>query len=370
MKKEFILTLFVLGISLLFGILVTAILSWIVQENPLEVIGILFRGSVGNWYNVGYSLFNATPLIFTGLSVSWAFRSGLFNIGAEGQMVIGSVAMFLVGHYFGNFPFATITMPWLFMAIMLLSASLAGGVWGAFAGAIKAYRGAHEVLCTILLNFIAYAILAYVVVDFMRDPSSQAPESLRLNSAFALSSLNWIATGTMANTALYLGIVLSAVFSFFLWKTTLGMRQRFIGDSPQTAKYIGINVRKQIVLSMFIAGALAGPAAASALLHGGLRLKEGLSHGAGFIGIAVALMGRTSALGVVLSSLFLGALQQGSLALDIETNSISRDMTVVIQAVLIIALACDKVWRAWGERLFFSKKVHVEEKEKVEEKAK
>jgi simple sugar transport system permease protein len=268
-------------------------------------------------------------------------------------MVMGSVAMFLVGHYLGDNSWAT-SLPWFFIALMLLAASIAGGIWGAIAGGIKAYRGAHEVLSTILLNFIAYAILAYVVVDFMRDPTSQAPESLRLNSALGLNSLNWIAAGSMANTALYLAFALCAIFSFVLWKTTLGMRQRFIGDSPQTAKYIGLTVPKQIVLSMFIAGALAGPAAGAALLHGSLRLKEGLAHGAGFIGIAVALMGRTSAMGVILSALFLGALQQGSLALDIETTSISRDMTVVIQAVLIISLACDKVWRGLAEKLFFS----------------
>lgn len=354
-KKEILLVLWVLGVSLLLGILATALLSWMVQENPWEVLGILFHGSVGNWYNIGYALFNATPLIFTGLSVSWAFRSGLFNIGAEGQMIVGNIAAFLVAHYLGNFSLAS-SFPFFFLLIIFLSASAAGGAWGALAGAIKAYRGAHEVLTTILLNFVAYALLAYVVVDLMRDPTSQGPETLRLSNAFTLSSLNWIATGSMANTALYLALLTSALFSFLLWKTTLGMRQRFIGDSPETAKYIGISVPKQMVLSMFIAGALAGPAATTALLTGSLRLKEGLAHGAGFIGIAVALMGRTSALGVVLSALFLGALQQGSLALDIETESISRDMTVVIQAVLIISLACDKVWRAWAERLFFSRK--------------
>jgi ABC-type uncharacterized transport system permease subunit len=353
-NKEIFLTLWVLGISLFLGLAATAILSWIVQESPWEVLSILFRGAVGNWYNVGYSLFNATPLIFTGLSVSWAFRSGLFNIGAEGQMVMGSVAMFLVGHAFQGGEFVN-AAPWLVLFIMFLSAMLTGGLWGAIAGYIKAYRGAHEVLSTILLNFISYALLAYVVIGVMRDPTSQAPESLKLPVALGLSSLNWITPGAMVNTAFYWAILFCGIYSFLLWKTTLGSNQRFIGDSPQTANYIGLSVPKQIILSMFIAGCFAALAASPALLQGSLRLKEGLTHGAGFIGIAVALMGRTSALGVFLSALFLGALQQGSLALDIETESISRDMTVVIQAVLIMALACDKVWRGLAEKWFFKK---------------
>jgi len=353
-KKELFLNLWVLLVSLILGLMATSLLSWIVQENPLNVLGILFRGAFGNWYNVGYSLFNATPLIFTGLSVSWAFRSGLFNIGAEGQMVMGSVAMFLVGHYFlGSSLLAHAS--WLILFMMLLASILMGGIWGAIAGSIKAYRGAHEVLSTILLNFISYSLLAYVVVELMRDPTSQAPESLRLPGELRLQSLDWITPGAMANTSLYWSLFAAALFSFILWRTTLGSTQRFVGDSPQTAKYIGVSVSKQIVLSMFISGCFAGLAASPALLQGSLRLKEGLTHGAGFIGIAVALMGRTSAVGVVISALFLGALQQGSLALDIETDSISRDMTVVIQAVLIMALACDKVWRKIAEKLFFNR---------------
>lgn len=327
-----IFTLFSLAVGLLAG----SAVALFVGENPLRVIEILVVGAFGSWTSVGDTLFNATPLIFTGLSVAWALQAGLFNIGAEGQMAFGGWAMLLTGIALQNFS------PPIALTGAICAGFLFGGLWGAAAGWIRAYRGTHEVLATILLNFISYGFVAFQIVHVLRDKSSQAPETVALPRAMALPLLSGLGGMSSLNLSFVIGILVSIVAGITIKYTKFGFRQRMVGGAPLVAKEAGANVQRHIVLAMFMAGGFAGIAGMNEILHYSLRLKEGFTAGAGFIGIAVALMGRKSALGIVLSAILFGSLQKGSLSLDIETEKISRDITLVIQAGIILAIVSEK----------------------------
>jgi general nucleoside transport system permease protein len=319
-------------IGLTAGFLIAGLLVGILGEDPIFVFQILLNGAFGSLNNLAYSLYYATPLILTGLAVSWAFQSGLFNIGAEGQMAVGGLAMVTIGLVFQN-------LPWpLSILFALFAAFLAGGFWGAIAGWLKAYRKVHEVLGTIMLNFIAYGIVGYIVSEIFRNPQSQVPETLSLDEKFRVP----VFVNDPLNFSILLALIAAAVVATLLWRTRFGFHQRMAGGSRDVGVLAGINMNRQTVISMFISGGLAGLAATSDILGFSLKLREGFTGGSGFIGIAVALLGRNHPAGIILSALLFGALHKGSLDLDLDTDRISRDLSVVIQAIVIIMVASQK----------------------------
>ncbi|HEX4925958.1 MAG TPA: ABC transporter permease [Bdellovibrionales bacterium] len=328
--------------GLLLGFAAAAVLSALLGESPWLVLTVLVRGSVGSLNNLAYSLYYATPLIFTGLAVAWAFHARLFNIGAEGQMAIGGLAAVSFGLTFPELP-SLLAIPGA-----LLSAMAAAGFWGAIAGYLKAYRKVHEVLATIMLNFIAYGIVSYAVSELWRNTESQAPETRVLTESYRLPQVM-----DPLNFAILAGLAVAALFTLLLFRSRFGFYQRMIGGGPKVARLAGLNVERHVVAAMFVSGALAGLAGISDILGFSLKLREGFTGGAGFIGIAVALLGRNSALGVILAAVLFGSLHKGSLDLDLDTDKISRDLSVVIQAFVIIFVASSRgladLW-AWARK--------------------
>ena len=320
--------------ALAFGLLVSLAIAGLLGENPLYVLKIMIEGSVGGPTQLGYSLYYATPLMLTGLSVAWAFRAGLFNIGAEGQMALGGLAMAAVGISMPGLP-AAVAIP-----LALAAAFLVGGIWGAIAGWIKAKRGCHEVLTTILLNFVAYGLSSFFILSVFKNPESQVPETAVVGAGYQIGQLDFIGGTSPVNWSLFLSIVLVLAYGFIFKRTRLGFYQRLAGGAPEVGKRAGISMDRQTVMAMFFAGGFAALAAASPVLGFALKTREGFTSGVGFVGIAVALLGRNSPLGIIFSALLFGVLTKGALDLDLDTEKVSRDLATVIQALIVLAVAC------------------------------
>ena len=320
-------------LALVFGLAVSLAVAGILGENPLHVLYVMIHGSMGTLTDFGYSLYYATPLLFTGLSVAWAFRAGLFNIGAEGQMTLGGVAMAAVGITLSQ-------MPWFVaMPLALIAGFLAGGLWGAIAGWIKAKRGCHEVLSTILLNFIAYGLAGFFILSVFKNPDSQVPETAVVGSGFQIPAMSFIGGMSPLNWSIVLAVVVVGLYGFIFKKTRLGFYQKMAGGAAEVGRRAGISMDRQTIIAMFISGGLAGLAAMSPVLGYSMKAREGFASNAGFIGIAVALLGRNSPIGILLASLLFGVLTKGALDLDLDTDHVSRDLATVIQALIVLAVA-------------------------------
>lgn len=319
--------------ALVAGLGAALAISAVLGENPLTVLSVLIEGSMGSPTQIGYSLFYATPLLLTGLSVAWASRAGLFNIGAEGQMALGGLAMAAVGISFPDLPW------WIAIPFCLLAAFLVGGVWGAIAGWAKAKRGCHEVLSSILLNFIAYGLSSFFILSVFKNTESQVPETAPVGLGYRIPLMSSIGGTSPLNWSLVLALAVIVVYGFIFAKTRLGFYQKMAGGAPAVGQRAGISMDRQVILAMFIAGGIAALAGASPVLGFAFKTREGFTAGAGFVGIAVALLGRNSPIGIALSALLFGILTKGALDLDLDTEKVSRDLAVVIQAFIIIAVA-------------------------------
>jgi ABC-type uncharacterized transport system permease subunit len=320
-------------ITLALGIFLAMILVTIVGENPLKVLKILVLGSMGGSKEIAYSLFYATPFIFTGLSVAWAFRAGLFNVGAEGQMLMGGIAVVALGILCPSLP-----MP---LAIFgsFIAAFVVGGLWGAIAGWVKVKRGAHEVLVTILLNFVAYGLSSFFILNVFRNPASQNPETFEIGSNYFISQMSFLDPSSPLNQMIFVALFCAIIFSIVFRKTLFGFFQRMSGAAPELAVRSGVLIDRQVILALFISGGLAGLASCGTIMGYSHKAREGFANGAGFIGIAVALLGQNRAGGVVLSAILFGALAKGSLDLDLDTQFVTRDLAQVIQACIVVVVA-------------------------------
>lgn len=278
------------------GLFLAMILVTIVGENPFSVLKILFLGSMGGPREIAYSLFYATPFILTGLSVAWAFRAGLFNVGAEGQMLMGGVAVVTLGILFPNLP-AVIAIPASFLISFFV-----GGAWGAIAGWVKVKRGAHEVLVTILLNFVAYGLSSFFILNLFKNPAVQNPETFEIGPGYFLPQINFFDPHSPLNQMIFVALICAVIFSIIFSKTVFGFFQRMSGAAPELAVRSGVNIDRQVILALFIAGGLAGLASCGTIMGYSHKAREGFANGAGFIGIAVALLGQNRAGGVVLSA--------------------------------------------------------------------
>jgi len=318
------------------GVLIAA-----VGQSPLEVYALLAREALGTGYGVGQTLFKATPLVFTGLSVALAFRAGLFNIGAEGQMYLGGFAAALVAAY-APLP------PWLLLPAALLAAAAAGGAWGAVPGVLKARFGAHEVINTIMLNFIAFALVSWwgrslFVPATVR--TVEAPEAAWVPRLDVL--LPWL-RGSPANLTLLLGVAVAAALAVLLFRTRRGYELRVLGLSPGAAEYAGVRTGRAQVQAFALAGAVAGLGGTSFVLGYKHYFEQDFTAGAGFMGIAVALIGRNQPLGVLLAALFFGALAYGGLVVN---QFVPADLVNVLRALVILfAIATYAVFERWARR--------------------
>lgn len=325
----------------LVGLILAFILSMLMVlatgHDPMEALKLMVSGALGSTYGWGYTLYYATNFIFTGLAVAVAFHASLFNIGGEGQAAIGGLGVALV----------CLFIPWPHWTIALLAATAAAGLFGALWALIPAYlqakRGSHIVITTIMFNFIAASLLNYVLVNQLRPKGSMDPATAKFPEPAHLPSLGEIlnsfgipfAKGTPANVTLLVALAACVFVYFLIWRTRLGYQLRAFGKSQPAAVYAGINPVKITIITMMISGALAGLMAINNVMGEAERLILGSVEGAGFIGIAVALMGRSHPIGILFSALLFGALYQGGAELGLWT-SIPRELVIVIQALVIL----------------------------------
>ncbi len=308
----------------------------LIRENPVHVYNEIFKAAIKDRNGWGNVLYRATPLIFTGLAVALAIQCGLFNIGGEGQMVIGGFALSWVGFSFTGLP------PIVHIPLCILAGMLAGGLWGAIPGYLKATRGVHEVVTTIMLNWIAVALIQYLTMAH-KPPESWIPHTYKIAQSAQFSRL-WVylnplgidfARSNMVNTAIIPALIAVVLVWYLLKRTKLGYEIRAVGFNPTAAECAGISVAKNTVLAMGISGALAGLAGLNQVMGYKHRFMYGIFEGLGFDGIGVAFIGRNSPFGVVLAAILFGILDQGGLAIDVSTK-VPREIVLVLKAVILI----------------------------------
>jgi len=326
------------AVCLLVALLAAGGVVALVGQHPTEVMSVLVKGAFGSARGLSYTLYYTTTFIFTGLAVAVAYHAGLFNIGGEGQAIMGGLGVGLVALWW-----SAILPAWIMLPVMVLSGALFGMAWAAVPAYLQAYRGSHVVITTIMFNFIASSVLVYLLVNHLRPPGTMSVES----SAFADSArlpgvhqaLGWLGVEWPAsplNLSFFLALLACVAVYLFLWRTRYGYRLRAVGSSPSAAEYAGINSRHQIMVSMCIAGALAGLVGMNEIAGVSGRLLLEYVSGAGFTGIAVALMGRNHPVGIILASVLFGALFQGGAEVAFEVRGFSRDMVVMLQGFIVL----------------------------------
>lgn len=343
-------------ISLLLAAILSALVILAIGEDPVAAVKMMITGALGSTYGWGYTLYYATNFMFTGLAVSIAFHARLFNIGGEGQAALGGLGVAL----------ACLYIPWPHWSLALIGAALAAGLFGAAWATIPAYlqakRGSHIVITTIMFNFIAASLLNYVLVNLLRPQGSMDPATARFPEAVHLPTLHDMlaplgiafSKSAPANVSLLVAVAACVFLWFLIWRTRLGYEIRSFGNSESAAKYAGMPPVKIIMITMLISGALAGMMAINNVMGEAERLVLNSVEGAGFIGIAVALMGRSHPLGVFVAAILFGFLYQGGAELALWT-SIPRELIVVIQALVILFTgALDNMVRMPLERIFLA----------------
>jgi general nucleoside transport system permease protein len=324
------------------GLAVGLGITWTAGENPWHVLQILIKSAFGSGYDIGMTLFYTTPLIFTGLAVAVPFQAGLFNIGAEGQLTLGALAAAAVGALWPGVPSPLAPL------FACLAAFLAGSVWGAIPGWLRARRGSHEVINTIMLNFIAAGIASYVTLYMLKNPDSQNPETRPIGAGYVLHQFA-VFGGAPVSTALPLAILVAFLVWILLRRTVIGYEMRAVGQSESAARAAGIDSGKMRIIALSLAGGLAGLVGVGEVLGNAGKFRMGFSPEFGFIGIAVALLGRNQPAGVVASALLFGALHKGTADLDMETEHVTRDLSLILQALVILSVSAEGLW-SWMKK--------------------
>jgi ABC-type uncharacterized transport system permease subunit len=325
-----------LSAGLFIGLFLSGGLAYFAGENPFYVLSVLFRSAFGSPYDLGLALFYTTSLVFTGLSVSMAFHAGMFNIGAEGQLLVGTLAAAWFGASFPQMP--VLVAPFLIGAVGIS----AGAFWGFIAGWLKAKRGSHEVIVTMMLNFVAAAATSYVTLELIKNPDSQNPETKPLPGEFLFQGHDFVQKffkDSPANFSMLIALAVSVACFIFLYKSVWGYQLRASGQNEKAAEIAGMQPQKWKMVAMALAGGLAGCVSLNEILGSAGRFKIGFSPDYGFVGIAVALLARNHPIGILASAFLFGILQKGASDLDMETQFITRDFTRVIQAILIFSVA-------------------------------
>ncbi len=330
-------------IAVLAAFIVGGIVVRLIGDSPLETYRLLI-GSAFSWPDgIGYTLFYATPLIFTGLAVAVAFRCGLLNIGAEGQLYIGAFAAAWVGIKFAG------ASGWILLPLCCLAAIVAGAVWGGIHGVLKARFGSHEVINTIMLNFIAVALVSYFTQYHYKVPGDPIMQTTTIGPGAHMPRLGRFIPGLPeripVNLAFILAVICCVLVYVLLWKTKWGYEIRATGANPSAAEYGGISIRKQIILAMAISGGLAGMVGINEVLGYRYRYYDGFSANYGFVGIAVALLGRNHPVGVFLAAILFAILLRGGIFVDAYTVHVSKDIVDVLQGIVIVFVAAEAVFR-------------------------
>ena len=341
-------------ISVLIAFFISGLVIIAIGEDPIAAVKLMVTGALGSTYAWGYTLYYATNFIFTGLAVAVAFHARMFNIGGEGQATLGGLGVALV----------CLSLPWPHWTFALpaatIGAALFGAAWAAIPAYLQAKRGSHIVITTIMFNFIGAAVLNYMLVNVMRPTGSMDPATRKFPDGANLPTLHDLlapiginfSKAAPANVTLLVALLACYLVWLLIWRTRLGYEIRAYGHSETAAVYAGISPTKIIMVSMLISGGLAGLMAINNVMGEAERLVLNSVEGAGFIGIAVALMGRSHPVGVLLAAILFGFLYQGGAELALWT-SIPRDLIVVIQGLVILFTgALDNMVRMPIEALF------------------
>ncbi len=343
-------------ISLTLSFFISALVIIAIGEDPIAALKLMIDGALGSTYGWGYTLYYATNFIFTGLAVSVAFHAKMFNIGGEGQALLGGLGVAMI----------CLAFDWPHWSLALIAASFGAIIFGAFWSLIPAYlqakRGSHIVITTIMFNFIAASLLNYLLVNVFRPEGSMDPATRKFSEGSHLPTLHELLSiigipfskASPANISFLIAIIACILVWLLIWRTRLGYEIRTFGHSEYAAQYAGISSYKIILLSVGISGGLAGLMAINNVMGEAERLVMNAAEGAGFIGIAVALMGRSHPIGVFLAAILFGFLYQGGAELALWT-SIPRDLIIVIQALVILFTgALDNLVRMPLERVFIN----------------
>jgi ABC-type uncharacterized transport system permease subunit len=318
--------------------LVSGLAVLLIGENPLRAAQLLVYGALGYGEGIGFTLFYATNFILTGLAVAVAFHAGLFNIGGEGQAYLGGLGVAIACLALDT------VLPWyLVFPLAIIAAAIAGALWALLPAWLQARFGSHIVITTIMFNFIAASLMVFLLTNVFRVQGSMAPQTRTFEAGGSLPKLGGLFSlfgsdlgGAPLNVSIFVAFVAAAAVYYLIWRSKLGYEIRTVGLNPTAAIYAGISVYRITIVTMLISGALAGMMALNPIMGDQQRLQIEFVQGAGFVGIAVALMGRAHPVGIILASILFGMLYQGGAELAFEMPAISRDMIVVIQGLVIL----------------------------------
>ncbi|NHZ93728.1 ABC transporter permease [Massilia sp. CCM 8733] len=321
-------------LNLLSALLVAALVIHLLGESPTESLRILIDSAVINPEGLSYTLFYASTFIFTGLSVSIAMKAGLFNIGSEGQMYLGGLGLTVVMLTLDH------SLPaWLLIPAAMIGSAVFGAAWAFLPGFLQAKRGSHVVVTTIMFNFIAASLMNFIIVKYLIPEGQQNPASRVFSEAGAMPRLNeWfpVLGDTPLNVSFLIAIAALVVYGMMVWRSSWGYQLRATGLNQNAAHYAGVSISRMIIVAMLISGALAGLAAVNSVMGSTHYLSLNFPAGAGFIGIAIALMGRQHPVGIFLSSVLFGALIQGGFDLSLEKPNIPQETFIFIQGLIIL----------------------------------
>jgi simple sugar transport system permease protein len=328
-------TAFVLPVlNLLSALLVAALVIYLLGEDPVDSMRILINSAIVNPEGLSYTLFYASTFVFTGLSVSIAMQAGLFNIGSEGQMYFGGLGLTLA-----MLALDTSLPWWLLIPAGIVGAALFGALWGFLPGYLQAKRGSHIVVTTIMFNFIAASLMNFIIVKYLIPAGEQNTASRVFSAAAEMPRLNtWfpVLGDTPLNVSFLLAIVALAVYGVMVWRSSWGYKLRATGLNKHAAHYAGVRISKMIIIVMLISGALAGLGSVNSIMGSTHYLSLNFVGGAGFVGIAIALMGRQHPVGIFLSAVLFGALIQGGFDLSLEKPNIPTETFIFIQGLIIL----------------------------------
>ncbi|UIJ71446.1 ABC transporter permease [Aurantimonas sp. HBX-1] len=325
-------------VNLVVAFAVAGLVVLLVGESPVEAAALMIRGAFGYGEGIGFTLYYATSFVFTGLAVAVAFHGGLFNIGGEGQAYLGGLGVATVALGLGGI------LPWWLNLPLAVAASCAfGALWALIPAWLQARRGSHIVITTIMFNFIAAALMVYLLVNVLKPAGTMAPETRTFEAGGQLPKLDGLFElfgaslgGAPLNVSLFVALAASLFVWVLIWRTRLGYEIRTLGFSPRAARYAGMPGTRLVVVTMLISGGLAGMMALNPVMGDQYRLLIDFPGGAGFVGIAVALMGRGHPAGILPAALLFGVLYQGGAELAFDMPAISRDMIVIIQGLVIL----------------------------------
>ncbi len=342
-------------VNILMALVAAGLVILVIGEDPLQAVRIMIQGAVGYDEGIGYTLYYTTNFIFTGLAVSMAFHAGLFNIGGEGQAYFGGLGIGLVVLALDGFAPGILIVP-----LAIAGGAVFGAGWAFIPAYLQAYRGSHIVITTIMFNFIAAALMVYLLAGVMREGGNMSPETREFASTSFLPFMHevfaWFGvtiTRTPLNLSLLWALICCVLVYLFVWRTRWGYELRTVGQSERAAVYAGISPPRIILMAMCLSGALAGFVGVNELLGVQHRLLLNFSAGYGFTGIAVALMGRNHPIGIVLASLLFGLLYQGGAELAFEMPTITKEMVVALQGLVILfSGALAYMSRPWVERVY------------------